>query len=100
MISSISNFLLEGITLLHLVAIKKQVTIHRGPKNVSIANDLYLDIDAHTNTRNDIGFINSAYRFVLRPSITADYTVHFADPDMYVWLVSMSTSTLTFARFP
>ncbi|PVF96060.1 hypothetical protein CPB86DRAFT_816656 [Serendipita vermifera] len=28
-------------------------------------------------------FINSAYRFVLRPSVTADYTVHFADPDIY-----------------
>ena len=33
-----------------------------------------------------LGFINSAYRFVLKPSVTADYTVHFVDPDMYVWL--------------
>ncbi|KAG8834535.1 hypothetical protein FRC18_001865 [Serendipita sp. 400] len=28
-------------------------------------------------------FINSAYRFVLKPSVTADYTVHFVDPDIY-----------------
>lgn len=34
--------------------------------------------DAHSNT----GFINSAYRFIMRPSATADYTVYFADPDM------------------
>ena len=28
------------------------------------------------------GFVNSAYRFILKPSVTADYTVHFVDPDM------------------
>jgi len=27
-------------------------------------------------------FVNAQYRFVMRPS--GDYTVHFADPDMYV----------------
>ncbi len=27
------------------------------------------------------GFINAQYRFVMNPS--GDYTVHFADPDMY-----------------
>lgn len=35
--------------------------------------------DAHFNT----GFINSAYRFIMRPSATADYPAYFADPDMY-----------------
>ena len=28
------------------------------------------------------GFVNAQYRFVMNP--TGDYTVHFADPDMYV----------------
>ncbi|CAG7853806.1 SubName: Full=Related to human transcription regulator Staf-5 {ECO:0000313/EMBL:CCA67768.1} [Serendipita indica DSM 11827] len=28
-------------------------------------------------------FVNSAYRFILKPSVTADYTVHFVDPDIY-----------------
>ena len=28
-----------------------------------------------------IGFVNAQYRFVMNPS--GDYTVHFADPDMY-----------------
>lgn len=27
------------------------------------------------------GFVNALYRFVMNP--TGDYTVHFADPDMY-----------------
>jgi hypothetical protein len=36
---------------------------------------------------SDLGFINSAYRFVLKPSVTADYTVHFVDPDMWVFAV-------------
>jgi len=35
------------------------------------------------DARSNIGFINSAYRFIMRPSATADYTVYFADPDMY-----------------
>ena len=30
----------------------------------------------------DTEFVNAQYRFVMRPS--GDYTVHFADPDMYV----------------
>ena len=29
-----------------------------------------------------LGFVNAQYRFVMDP--TGDYTVHFADPDMYV----------------
>jgi len=29
-----------------------------------------------------IGFVNAQYRFVMNP--LGDYTVHFADPDMYV----------------
>lgn len=29
-----------------------------------------------------LGFVNAQYRFVMNPS--GDYTVHFADPDMYV----------------
>lgn len=29
------------------------------------------------------GFVNAQYRFVMNP--TGDYTVHFADPDMYVF---------------
>jgi len=29
-----------------------------------------------------LGFVNAQYRFVMNP--TGDYTVHFADPDMYV----------------
>jgi len=28
------------------------------------------------------GFVNAQYRFVVHPA--GDYTVHFADPDMYV----------------
>lgn len=28
------------------------------------------------------GFVNAQYRFVMNPG--GDYTVHFADPDMYV----------------
>ena len=42
-----------------------------------------IGICAH-DTRFNTGFINSAYRFIMRPSATADYTVYFADPDMYV----------------
>ena len=30
------------------------------------------------------GFVNAQYRFIMNP--TGDYTVHFADPDMYVAL--------------
>lgn len=30
------------------------------------------------------GFVNAQYRFVMNPM--GDYTVHFADPDMYVTL--------------
>lgn len=47
-------------------------------------------------------FVNSAYRFVLKPSVTADYTVHFVDPDIYFqWpdiiqiLVPHTSSSLT-----
>lgn len=29
-----------------------------------------------------LGFVNAQYRFVMNPH--GDYTVHFADPDMYV----------------
>ena len=29
-----------------------------------------------------VEFLNAQYRFVMKP--TGDYTVHFADPDMYV----------------
>lgn len=35
-----------------------------------------------------IGFVNAQYRFVMNP--TGDYTVHFADPDMYVSLCTLS----------
>ena len=28
------------------------------------------------------GFVNAQYRFIVHPA--GDYTVHFADPDMYV----------------
>jgi hypothetical protein len=35
------------------------------------------------NTRISAGFLNAQYRFVVNP--TGDYTVHFADPDMYVF---------------
>ncbi|KAG5647670.1 hypothetical protein DXG03_008393 [Asterophora parasitica] len=38
-------------------------------------------------------FVNAQYRFVMNP--TGDYTVHFADPDMYfVFLVSSNISQL------
>lgn len=29
-----------------------------------------------------VGFVNAQYRFIMNPG--GDYTVHFADPDMYV----------------
>lgn len=32
------------------------------------------------------GFVNAQYRFVMIPN--GDYTVHFADPDMYVYMDS------------
>jgi hypothetical protein len=41
------------------------------PPNVFILTELY-----------PTGFVNAQYRFVMNP--TGDYTVHFADPDMYV----------------
>jgi hypothetical protein len=34
------------------------------------------------------GFINAQYRFVMNPS--GDYTVHFADPDMYAAPITSS----------
>jgi hypothetical protein len=37
------------------------------------------------------GFVNAQYRFVMNPA--GDYTVHFADPDMYVCRVIFNTMT-------
>lgn len=38
------------------------------------------------------GFVNAQYRFVMNP--TGDYTVHFADPDMYVCIGTFSRYTI------
>jgi len=32
-----------------------------------------------------VGFVNAQYRFMMKPS--GDYTVHFADPDMCVFIL-------------
>jgi hypothetical protein len=34
-----------------------------------------------------IGFVNAQYRFMMNPA--GDYTVHFADPDMYADILSL-----------
>jgi hypothetical protein len=38
------------------------------------------------------GFVNAQYRFVMNPA--GDYTVHFADPDMYVSLTGLQHASL------
>ena len=38
--------------------------------------------NGHQGVWNQERFVNAQYRFVMTP--TGDYTVHFADPDMYV----------------
>ena len=39
------------------------------------------------------GFVNAQYRFVMNPG--GDYTVHFADPDMYADAAGVSMYSLT-----
>lgn len=39
------------------------------------------------------GFVNAQYRFVMNPN--GDYTVHFADPDMYISNLNIPISRLT-----
>jgi hypothetical protein len=86
MISSISNFLLVvNISLDHVEA-RRLALARRGPRNVSPHSICMLRRSTGSPKSICLGFINSAYRFVLKPSVTADYTVHFVDPDMYVWL--------------
>jgi hypothetical protein len=46
----------------------------------------------HVMTYRSTGFVNAQYRFVMKPS--GDYTVHFADPDMYV-IVLYATEALS-----
>jgi hypothetical protein len=45
------------------------------------------------------GFVNAQYRFVMNP--TGDYTVHFADPDMYAPVIFSSNVLMihSFCRF-
>jgi hypothetical protein len=35
------------------------------------------------------GFVNAQYRFVMNPN--GDYTVHFADPDMCVYNIDLTS---------
>lgn len=56
-----------------------------GIKNVSLsANQSASQSSANSSIPPipDIGFVNAQYRFVMNP--LGDYTVHFADPDMFV----------------
>jgi hypothetical protein len=42
------------------------------------------------NAYHFTGFVNAQYRFVMNPN--GDYTVHFADPDMCVFLIILSVT--------
>ncbi|KAG8893008.1 hypothetical protein FRB99_002300 [Tulasnella sp. 403] len=57
-------------------------------------NDCYFSATSLTE------FVNAQYRFVMKP--TEDYTVHFADPDMFVVVLAFELvpRTDTSSRFP
>jgi hypothetical protein len=62
--------------------------------------------NVRSHSRNEVGglpilgisgFVNAQYRFVMNP--TGDYTVHFADPDMWVPIVLKQTMSFTCNSF-
>jgi hypothetical protein len=73
-----------------------------GIKNVRLYSIASLSLNGtHLFQLSHLGFVNAQYRFVMNPE--GDYTVHFADPDMYVSqahpLLRLLTSSLTPASF-
>lgn len=52
--------------------------------------NIALNVHLVTDLLSPVGFVNAQYRFVMNP--TGDYTVHFADPDMCVFVMHYRAS--------
>ena len=64
-----------------------------GTRRVSYALQCFNLIDADLSLYDREEFLNAQYRFVMKP--IGDYTVHFADPDMFVLSQTACDSLLT-----